>query len=115
MLSEKLTNKFKMSQYSNVLEWKNATRCDLSTETVSKVIIRGHEPSIPTFITMAYHLNFTPAEISAACKEAGDTIFYKLIAPLDLDTDDKRIIKLIHDLSPEKKKLILEVIKQMAV
>lgn len=113
MLSKILTEKFKMSTYLNVKDWKNSTRCPLSTETVSKVLSRGIEPGIPTFITMAYHLGIAPAEIAAACKNAGDTVFYRLIASIDLDNDDKKIVELIHGLPAQKKKLIIEVIKNM--
>lgn len=113
MLSELLAEKFKNSRYNTVKDWKTDTRCELSTETVSKVLLRGVEPGIPTFIIMAYRLGFTPVEISNACKAAGDTTFYKLIAPIDLEAEDKEIIKQLRALPHEKKKLVMDLLNTL--
>jgi len=117
MLSEILASAFRKSAYTDVTDWKNSTKCPLATETVSKVIHRGKEPSIPTFIVMAYYLGMTPTEIAMSCKESKEEIycpvFSKLIMPLDLDVDDKNAIGAIKKLSAEKKKLALELIDQL--
>lgn len=114
MFSKLLKEKFQMSTHRDVKAWKDSTRCPLSNETVSKVLLRGFEPSVPTFITMAYYLGFTPSEIAAACKASGDTLYYRLIAPLELDDTDREILDLTRELSDGKKKLVIELLKSMS-
>jgi len=112
-LSEVLVAQFKKSSYSNVKDWKDSTKVPLSTETVSKVLLRSWDPGIATFITMAYHLGLAPLEIAAACKQAGDTVFYKLINPVDISSEDRIVLDLLSRLPASKKAAIITMIKAM--
>lgn len=114
MLSEILADAFRKSTYTNVKEWRDRTDCRLSTETVSKVLLRGVEPGIPTFVTMAYHLGITPAEIAEACKAAGDTVFWKLIKPTTMKASEEEMLTLAKELPDDKFKAVIEFIKAMS-
>ena len=115
MLSEKIKKKFHQSKYSNVKEWKDSTKCPLSLFTLTSVINQGKEPSIPTFIIMAYLLDFTPAEISAICKAAGDTVFWKLIAPSNLTDEEKDVLRRIRALNAQQMKLVKDLLSTFGV
>lgn len=115
MLSEKISRKFKLTAYTTVKEWKDATACPLSLETLTAVINRGKEPSVPAFITMAYLLGFTPEEIATICKDAGDTIFWRLISPSGVTDEDKDILDRINALDPAKRKLVKDLLKNLGV
>jgi hypothetical protein len=117
-LSEKIKMKFKMSSYTGVKEWKDTTKCPLSLFTCTSVINQGKEPSIPSFITMAYLLGFTPGEIAAACKESGDTIFWRLVAPSDVSdasNEDNQMLIRIKALTPDRVKLVKDLLKTLGV
>lgn len=113
MLAKVLADKFRRTHYHNIKEWQTEHKVELSPETVYKVILRGIEPSVPTFITMAYHLGLTPKEISESCKKAGDDIFWRLISPLDMSSEDLSIVNLIHELKPDQKRLAVNLLKQL--
>jgi hypothetical protein len=113
MLSQILTDAYRRSKFHNVQEWKQETKCQLSTETVSKVLLRGVEPSIPTFITMAWYLEMPAGEIAAACKAAGDNVFCKLIGPSDIAPSDRLIMELAAKIPEDKKNLAIQLLKEM--
>lgn len=81
MLREIIEKKFKMSAYSNVREWYDATKCPLSHYTCTSVILQSREPGISSFIVMAYLLDVPIPEIAAACK-ASDSAEGKLFAEI---------------------------------
>ncbi len=116
MLAERFnrTDETGKREWASVKEWMEATGCDnLSTETASRIFFRGGEPAIPTFITMAYYLNFSPTEIAAACKEAGDKVFWRLIAPDYVGNEDQDLFNLLMAIPASKKKLALDILKEL--
>jgi len=116
MLAEILTEKFKASRYSDVKEWFHATKCPLSYYNCTLVLHQGKEPTIKTFITMAHLLGFTPAEISAICKDAGDKTFWKLIGlTSEFTEDEKEIVARIRKLNDPKMKLLKDLLTNLGV
>lgn len=117
MLSQILTEKYKMSSYQNIKEFKVSSKCPVSGQTINQVLGHGQEPSVPTFITIAYYLDMPAHEISAACKAAGDDVFHRLIPSVKMNEIDRLstdIMELIQNLSTEKKQLVLNLIKNIA-
>lgn len=110
-LSDKIKNKFKMSSFQTVKDFQQTSKCPLSLETLTAVINRGKEPSIPAFIQMAYCLGISPDEIAAACKAAGDDIFWRLIQTEGDHVLDK--IKRMDDIA--KKKMIQDLLASLGV
>jgi len=115
MLSEKIRDKFQKSTYITVKDFQTTSKCPLSLETLTSVINRGKEPSIPAFIQMAYSLGLTPGEISETCKAAGDNIFWRLIDPSGLTDEDKAMVDKIKSLSPSKRKLVKDLLNTLGV
>lgn len=113
MLSDKISKKFKISAFSTVKDFQTSTKCPLSLETLTAVVNRGKEPSIPAFIIMAYLLGFTPLEIADACKEAGDTIYWRLISPVFVSEEDKAMLDIIKALPADKKKAVKDLLKTL--
>lgn len=112
MLSELLAKKFKMSRFENVKELTKITQGTVADFTVYKTVKNGVEPSIVTFILIAYYLDFTPKEIADACELAGDKVLHKLIAPVGVDVEDRAIIDILAKIPQEKKQLAIELLKQ---
>lgn len=110
MLAKILQEKFRRANYENALQWKLTAKVPLSNETVSKILLRDIEPSVTTFIIMAYYLQVPVEEIAAACKAAGDTVFCELLAPTNLDPQDLALVKRINSLSVKGKKAVLDMI-----
>jgi hypothetical protein len=116
MLSEILAAKFRRSKYSTVKEFWSSSKCKLSEETVSRVIGRGHEPGIPTFIIIAYHLGIPTKYIAAACKEAGDTAFCNLLDPPESAkraAEEQVVVDKFARIPEAKKKFVLDLLEQL--
>lgn len=111
MLAQILAEKFRRTKYENVLQWRLTCKVPLSNETVSKILLRGIEPSVTTFIIMAHYLQVPTEEIAAACKAAGDEVFCELLAPTTLDPQDLAVVKKINRLNDRSKKAVLDMIE----
>jgi hypothetical protein len=113
MLSEKIAGWFRTSKYSTVKDWKDCSNCPLSLETMTSVVNRGKEPSVPAFIQLAYSLGVGQREIADGCKAAGDHIFYKLIEPTNLTDDEQYVIDKLKKLDPDKLKLVKDLLNTL--
>lgn len=111
MLSEKIRKKFQASKYAAVKEWKDDTKCPLSLFTLTSVINQAKEPSVPSYIIMAYLLGTAPEEIAEDCKAAGDTVLWRLISPSGMTDEEKDILDRIKTLDAPKKKLVKDLLK----
>jgi hypothetical protein len=79
MLHEILQSAFRRSGCRDLKDWHTSTKCPLSYFTVTSIINQGKEPSISTFIVIAYLLGMPVKDISAHCKKTGDTVFHKIL------------------------------------
>jgi hypothetical protein len=113
MLHEILQAQFRRGKWANVKSFHRQSMCELAEETVSRVIGRNFEPGIPTFIVIAYHLGMKPQEIAAACKKAGDKVYWRLMAPDEKDTGERELLDGFSRLDEAKKSLVLDLIHKL--
>lgn len=77
-LANIIQNAFRRSKYASAKEWHTDSKMPLSYFTLTKTI-DGAEPSVPSFIVMAYLIGIPIKDIADACKEAGDTVFWRIL------------------------------------
>jgi len=114
MLREKLIAMYQMSKYRNVKDWRDSTKCQISEETVTKILNRGHEPAPYTFMIIAFHFGAPVAEIASAVKDAGA---YELAALLttasELSANEAAMLSGIRDLPADRQQTVAMMIEQL--
>jgi hypothetical protein len=106
VLVEILQDAFRRADYNDIKHWHKQTKCPLSYYTCTTVLNESKEPSVPSFIVMAYLLEIPTDEIARALKDAGDGIFWRLIDPPGHPNE-------YRSLSSAKKKLVDQFIETL--
>ncbi len=115
-LNEILAARFRRASFTTIKEFWVSTGCksQLSEETVSRVIGRGHEPGIPTFVIIAYYLGIPAKDIALACRRAGDTAFANLLDPpaaAKRAEEEQELIDIFNRVPEHKRQFTLDLLK----
>jgi len=114
MLREKLIAMYQASKCRNVKDWRDSTKCQISEETVTKILNRGHEPAPYTFMIIAYHFGANVSDIASAVKEAGATELANLLTSGgDLTADETKVLSLYRSYQYEQRKAVAQLMEHM--
>ena len=113
MLQKIIAEKFRMTRYTNVKEWVLDSKCPLSQEMCTQVILRGREPSLPAAIQMLYCLQVPAEEIADICRKHGDTVFHRLISPVSLTDEENQALGHFRALQGDKRQLAMSMLEQL--
>lgn len=113
MLQKIIAEKFRMTSYVHVKAWVQESKCPLSEEMCTQVILRGREPSLPAAIQMLYCLQVPAEEIANICRTYGDTVFHRLITPVSLTDEESQVLGHFRALQGDKRKLAMEMLEQL--
>ena len=113
MLHEIIAAKFMLTRYTNVKEWVLDSKCPMSQEMCTQVILRGREPSLPTAIIMLYCLQVPAEEIAEICRKHGDTVFHRLMTPVSLTDEETQALEHFRALDEVKRKLVMRMMREL--
>lgn len=100
-----IQDKFRKSRYGNVKEFHAQTNCPLSAFTCTRIILQDTEPALETALIMLQLLGASNTELIQICKDHGDKVFWRMMAPCEVSVEEMTIIEALRQ-DPAKAQIV---------